>query len=94
MILRLGGNGFYRRVIIRTEGDPNLDMKLRCLLHMHEIVLENNNSSFIAPARLIHRIYHKPLTNTVDPDQGPVVQSIVSLTSSLKGQLFKCFTTS
>ena len=25
--------------------------------------------------------------------QGPVVQSIVSLTSSLKGQLIKCFTT-
>ena len=25
--------------------------------------------------------------------QGPVVQSIVSLTSSLKGQLVKCFTT-
>ena len=25
--------------------------------------------------------------------QGPVVQSIVSLTSSLRGQLFKCFTT-
>ena len=24
---------------------------------------------------------------------GPVVQSIVSLTSSLRGQLFKCFTT-
>ena len=29
----------------------------------------------------------------VDPDQGPVVQSIVSLTSSLRGQLVKCFTT-
>ena len=26
--------------------------------------------------------------------QGPVVQSIVSLTSSLRGQLIKCFTTS
>ena len=25
--------------------------------------------------------------------QGPVVQSIVSLTSSLRGQLIKCFTT-
>ena len=25
--------------------------------------------------------------------QGPVVQSIVSLTSSLRGQLVKCFTT-
>ena len=26
-------------------------------------------------------------------EQGPVVQSIVSLTSSLRGQLVKCFTT-
>ena len=26
-------------------------------------------------------------------NQGPVVQSIVSLTSSFRGQLFKCFTT-
>ena len=26
-------------------------------------------------------------------DQGPVVQSIVSLTSSLRGQLIKCFMT-
>ena len=26
-------------------------------------------------------------------DQGPVVQSIVSFTSSLRGQLIKCFTT-
>ena len=29
----------------------------------------------------------------VTVSQGPVVQSIVSLTSSLKGQLVKCFTT-
>ena len=28
-----------------------------------------------------------------DIEQGPVVQSIVSLTSSLRGQLVKCFTT-
>ena len=28
-----------------------------------------------------------------DDNQGPVVQSIVSLTSSLRGQLVKCFTT-
>ena len=27
------------------------------------------------------------------PNQGPVVQSIVSLTSSLRGQLIKCFKT-
>ena len=29
----------------------------------------------------------------VPADQGPVVQSIVSLTSSLRGPLVKCFTT-
>ena len=29
----------------------------------------------------------------VDIDLGPVVQSIVSLTSSLRGQLVKCFST-
>ena len=28
-----------------------------------------------------------------DINQGPVVQSIVSLTSSLRGQLLKCFST-
>ena len=31
--------------------------------------------------------------NTILKLQGPVVQSIVSLTSSLRGQLVKCFTT-
>ena len=31
--------------------------------------------------------------STEVPDQGPVVQSIVSLTSSLRGQLVKCFRT-
>ena len=42
-----------------------------------------------------------PMANTEDPVQtvskrrnlGPVVQSIVSLMSSLRGQLDKCFTT-
>ena len=29
----------------------------------------------------------------LEKNQGPVVQSIVSLTSSLKGQLVKCFIT-
>ena len=31
--------------------------------------------------------------NSFTNHQGPVVQSIVSLTSSLRGQLIKCFTT-
>ena len=36
----------------------------------------------------------KFITNMYQYDkQGPVVQSIVSLTSSLRGQLVKCFTT-
>ena len=30
---------------------------------------------------------------TREEDQGPVVQSIISLTSSLRGQLVKCFMT-
>ena len=33
------------------------------------------------------------VTKTVSSLQGPVVQSIVSLTSSLRGQLVKCFMT-
>ena len=32
--------------------------------------------------------------NSEDSHQGPVVQSIASLTSSLRGQFVKCFTTS
>ena len=35
-----------------------------------------------------------PLRLHVNKNLGPVVQSIVSLTSSLRGQLVKCFTTS
>ena len=31
--------------------------------------------------------------NNIDHNQGPVVQSIVSLTSSFGGQLVKCFMT-
>ena len=41
---------------------------------------------------LIHPANFECLDQTVD--QGPVVQSLVSLTSSLRGQLVKCFTTS
>ena len=33
------------------------------------------------------------IPNQLSKFQGPVVQSIVSLTSSLRGQLVKCFTT-
>ena len=37
----------------------------------------------------------RPLSTVVQgqKDMGPVFQSIVSLTSSLRGQLVKCFTT-
>ena len=34
-----------------------------------------------------------PIISIKDKYQGPVVQSIVSLTTSLRGQLVKCFTT-
>ena len=37
--------------------------------------------------------YQANFVQTVPKHQGPVVQSIISLTSSLRGQLVKCFTT-
>ena len=39
-------------------------------------------------------VYHgRKTTMQQSKNQGPVVQSIVSLTSSLRGQLVKCFMT-
>ena len=39
-------------------------------------------------------VYLKALKRLSDfTDKGPVVQSIISLTSSLRGQLIKCFVT-
>ena len=42
------------------------------------------------PIHLLNSIFNNPY---LTDDQGPVVQSIVSLTSSLGGQLVKCFMT-
>ena len=48
------------------------------------------------------KINKKEFSNSIDPDEmahheppylGPVVQSVLSLTSSLRSQLVKCFTT-
>ena len=52
--------------------------------------------SFFFPAKSIgtlDSICSRRLNKLRTKDQGPVVQSIVSLTSSLRGQLVKCFTT-
>ena len=38
-------------------------------------------------------IYFSVVGGSINFCQGPVVQSIISLTSSLRGQLVKCFTT-
>ena len=51
-------------------------------LTMNWIYLMVNLSQFTS-----HALYYVP------EDQGPVVQSIVSLTSLLRSQLVKCFTT-
>ena len=58
------------------------------------------SSSSIVSAVKISRYYFKGSSfasfisaSLPSADQGPVVQSIVSLTSSLRGQLVKCFTT-
>ena len=42
---------------------------------------------------LMASFVNKPLTYCTQNNQGLVVQSIVSLTSLLRGQLIKCFTT-
>ena len=48
-----------------------------------------NTQTFVADAVGHFRYYNTKLEFA---DLGPVVQSIVSLTSSLRGQLVKCFT--
>ena len=42
---------------------------------------------------IVYKFSFGALSVNVIVDQGPVVQSIVSLTSSLRGQLVKCFKT-
>ena len=56
------------------------------------IVLQTTNNSKLFQKKLTTKknVYGKQLGNY----QGPVVQSMVSLTSSLRGQLVRCFMTS
>ena len=54
-----------------------------------QIIEEDNSHSYIAGITATAIMGHRQM-NIV---QGPVAQSIVSLTSSLRGQLLKCFTT-
>ena len=68
---------------------------------MYGIILENEVESKTVFIQTLHIPCHFCHMNTSSPQnwtglhehQGPVVQSIVSLTSSLRGQLVKCFTT-
>ena len=53
-----------------------------------EVILEKT-SQFI----MVLKIYGILVNSNYFVNQGPVVQSIVSLTSSLRDRLIKCFTT-
>ena len=50
-------------------------------------------ATLIITLTLANSAYTDQTAQRATSDQGPVVQSIVSLTSSLRGQLVKCFTT-
>ena len=52
------------------------------------LVQEDTADTPVYSAKVGHTFYFRFLSSL-----GPVVQSIVSLTSSLRGQLVKCFTT-
>ena len=58
---------------------------------MYGVVLEGKTYLVVNSTRLIYTL--GVLLEREMLNQGPVVQSIVSLTSSLRGQLVKCFTT-
>ena len=64
---------------------------MTCVLTLMEsaIIIMSQYSQFLI-------FQNQSSLETTDPSKlilGPVVQSIVSLTSSLRGQLVKCFTT-
>ena len=71
-----------------SEGFPSYSFK-QCGI--------NDKQSLQSEHSLVSTINGIGPTHTADNkasiDLGPVVQSIVSLTSSLRGQLVKCFTT-
>ena len=80
-------------VLSGNEGDVLAD----CLEDCQKITLLPDNT-FIIPSgksdqRGILVEWLDVLCYGAESHQGPVVQSIVSLTSSLRGQLVKCFTT-
>ena len=60
------------------------------LFSMHLLANFVSKHGYNAPPT--NRSYKDSLQSLLK-DQGPVVQSIVSLTSSLRGQLVKCLTT-
>ena len=62
----------------------------------NDIIYDENSNGIIKPNEtLVSRLGGKPVKTLMKnhKNQGSVVQSIVSLTSSLIGQLVKCFTT-
>ena len=73
-----------------------LPKKMRVAFAMQKLLTIRQQKTFL---NFMHTVrLNKSLTNdfiklTNNRAQGPVVQSIVSLTSSLRGQLVKCFTT-
>ena len=50
-------------------------------------------SSSVGSWAVQNRLIAAAILKQASLNQGPIVQSIVSLTSSLRGQLVKCFTT-
>ena len=56
-------------------------------------LVESPLNRLLYPIRLLYLFGYKLDFSPQELLQGPVVQSIVSLTSSLRGQLIKCFTT-
>ena len=70
----------------------NLTKQLRILCLNIKIVLLRVAWSVSKIARLQHKLDYAELL-FLGIDLGPVGQSIVNLTSSLRGQLVKCFTT-
>ena len=76
-----------------TPGDVKKICEHCSLVNMKENVMLNLD--YYKNYKKVHN-HHGNFINTGERNsilQGPVVQSIVSLTSSLRGQLVKCFTT-
>ena len=87
--------GDFLSALIGNEnhpGDPLLILRHRFKSGMGMEWTGRDTFPFFIP--LIWDVAHVgKFLQTRTQDQGPVVQNIVSLTSSLRGQLVKCFTT-